>query len=258
MRLVGSRSKPVLVSFISSAAVDLVTLPSAGEVAAVVEGACIGSSPPPAGATCVDSWGVTEVWGDVHHFEICLLAGSCRHGQRPSGLAVSRNLPVPASCKTPRSDYRSWLNLRRRHPDHRPTLQVGLRYAGQMVATRSRRHHPAHLRPTRPLDQNGSPPAVGGPPRQGLRSHHQPQKPARHRYLSTPEAKTAPIIWHQTGGTTSGTRQVSSTSVSARAQGEHHHNSTGSCHPEAVAGSRSAIDAAVASAETCPRLIGDE
>jgi hypothetical protein len=63
MRLVGSRSKPVLVSFISSAAVDLVTLPSAGEVAAVVEGACIGSSPPPAGATCVDSWGVTEVWG---------------------------------------------------------------------------------------------------------------------------------------------------------------------------------------------------
>jgi hypothetical protein len=45
------------------------------------------------------AYGVRLGYDDVHDCEICLFAGPCRHGQRPSALTVSWTPRVPASCK---------------------------------------------------------------------------------------------------------------------------------------------------------------
>jgi hypothetical protein len=100
--------------------------------------------------------------------------------------------PAPQPDQRPARVQRT---VPRRHPNHRPTHPSRATLCRPDRHHRSRRDHPAHLRPPRPHDQGRSPhQPQGGPPTQGLRSHHQPQNRARHRHPS-PEAKTAPIMW---------------------------------------------------------------
>jgi hypothetical protein len=95
----------------------------------------------------------------------------------PNAPSSRRPHPRPRSTFRPTSHPGAAHRvLPRRHPNHRPTRpsRTTLRRANRHH--RSRRDHPARLRPTRTLDQACSPhQPQGGHPTQGLRSHHQPK-----------------------------------------------------------------------------------
>lgn len=93
--------------------------------------------------------------------------------------------------------------LLRRHPNHRLTRASRATLCRSDRDHRSRRDRLAGLRPPRALDQNGSPhQPQGGPPTQGLRSHHKPPN-----QLGTVTHHPKPIR-HPSSGTRHGTRHA--------------------------------------------------